>query len=178
MKFVIKNVRFHCSQFSKVAKMIYNSISDACMIIFVSNLAIQSLEFGQKLHANFTKTSHIFHNGCMALTSLCCIQDLYAVVQKVGQFKMTFFWYQFMNLIFIYYSRKGGVGYWRGVLVGRNILSIQLGTKIILSEIYWQEIVSIQLGIKIILSESMHFYKCSKMPQIFFCVTIFIYMLT
>ncbi len=32
---------------SKVAKMIYDSISDACLVIFVHNLAIQSQQFDQ-----------------------------------------------------------------------------------------------------------------------------------
>ncbi len=69
--FMIKNVQFQCSNISKVAKMIYNSILDYHLIVFAPNLAVQSLAFGQRLRANFTNTSDIFHNGCMALTSRC-----------------------------------------------------------------------------------------------------------
>ncbi len=68
--FVIKGVHFQCSDSSKVAKMIYSSIWGECLFIFAPNLAVQSLEFDQKLSANFTKTSLIFHNGSMALTSI------------------------------------------------------------------------------------------------------------
>ncbi len=59
------------SKLSIVAKSIYNSISDACWIVFVPNLATQSPEVGhnsvQTWQSHFT--SSIFHYGCMALTS-------------------------------------------------------------------------------------------------------------
>ncbi len=66
--FVIKSIQFQCSKFSKVAKMIYNSILNACSVVLVLNLAKQSLIFDHKLCANVTKINHIFYNGCMALT--------------------------------------------------------------------------------------------------------------
>ncbi len=52
---------FHCSSFSKVAKIIYNSILDVCSIVVVHNLTVQWLKVDQKLCGNFTKTcpSHL-----------------------------------------------------------------------------------------------------------------------
>ncbi len=66
-------------KFSKVAKIIHNSISGVYLDLFVPNLAVQSLEFYQRPSANLT-TLHIFHYDCMALTSLWF--QACAVVQK------------------------------------------------------------------------------------------------
>ncbi len=37
--------------------------------------------------------------------------------EVAGMFKLTFFLYQFMNLIFFNFSKEGEVGYWRRALV-------------------------------------------------------------
>ncbi len=46
---MIKNVQFQHCNFSKVAKIMYKVISDASSVIFVPNLAEQSLEFDQEV---------------------------------------------------------------------------------------------------------------------------------
>ncbi len=116
--FMIKSVWLQHSNLSKLDKMIYNSISDACPIIFVPNLAIQSLEFDWNVSSNFTvKASHIFDNSCMALTLLWFSRS--TDVQIAELFIIIFFPHQFMNLIFIYFSKRRS-SYWRGVLVRRN----------------------------------------------------------
>ncbi len=45
--FMFKSVWFQHSKISNVAKIIYNSISDVCLVVFVYNLAVKSLEFDQ-----------------------------------------------------------------------------------------------------------------------------------
>ncbi len=107
--FVIKSVWFTYSKFSEVTKMIYKSTWDVYSIVFVPNLAIQSPEFDQKtlckLHKNFSHVPKWLYGLDLALIS-CCMQETSAVFQMAGKFKM-FFWYQFMNLIFIYFSKRG-----------------------------------------------------------------------
>ncbi len=91
--FVIKSFWFQRSNYFKGAKIIYNFISNVCLIVFVHKLAIQSLEFNQTLCAHFTKSSHIFHNGCMALTLLWfpSVCETCVVILMAGKFKMMFF---------------------------------------------------------------------------------------
>ncbi len=57
--------------------MRFQAGDDVCLVLFVSYLAIQLLEFDQKLHENLTKNSHVFQicwmvwvNIFFALTSL------------------------------------------------------------------------------------------------------------
>ncbi len=64
--FMIKSIWFQHSKLSKVAKMIYNSISDACLIVW-PNLAIQSLEFDQNAVQTWQNN---FTSSTMALTLL------------------------------------------------------------------------------------------------------------
>ncbi len=90
--------------------MIYTSIADTSSIVFAPLLVIKSLEFDQKLCENFTKTSDMFHNGCMTLTSFHAVCETGEVIHMAGKFKITFFRYQFMNLIFSYISKRGRGG--------------------------------------------------------------------
>ncbi len=53
--FVIKAVRFQHSNFSKFDKMIYNSISDTCTVVFAPELPVKWYVFEQKHHSNSTK---------------------------------------------------------------------------------------------------------------------------
>ncbi len=81
--------------------MIYNSILDVCSIIFVPNLAFHSLEFDQNLcccYANFTKTSHIFHIVCMALT----LHDLQLHVRLVRSHPNGDLW-----ILYLFIFQKG-----------------------------------------------------------------------
>ncbi len=95
--FVIKSVPFQHLKFSKVAKMIYNSISDVCSVIFVPNLAIQSLEFDHTWVQTWQKN---FKSSIMAdmdiLTShwfsACLHSHVRMESEIVGKFKMTYFW--------------------------------------------------------------------------------------
>ncbi len=44
--------------------------------------------------------------------------------EMMGKFKMMFFQYQFMTLMFIYLSKRGGDGYWRGAPDGMNMVDM------------------------------------------------------
>ncbi len=52
-----------------------------------------------------------------------CVHDLHSRPNG-GKVQTLFFLYQFRNLIFIYFSKKGGGSYWRGVLVRRNVVCL------------------------------------------------------
>ncbi len=75
---VIKSVRFQYSKLSKMVKMIHNSISDACTVAFVSNLAVQSLAFDQ----NYVQTwQNNFASSTMAIWPWPCFHfQLHALV--------------------------------------------------------------------------------------------------
>ncbi len=46
-----------------------------------------------------------------------CIHTVIQMASEmVEKCKLTFFIYRFMNLIFIYFSKRGGENYWKGVL--------------------------------------------------------------
>ncbi len=53
-----------------------------------------------------SQTSHIFHNGCMALTLLCFLVACETIIQMVGKFKIKNFRYQLINLMFISFSKR------------------------------------------------------------------------
>ncbi len=108
--FVIKSVGFQPLNFSKVATMIYNSISDACICIQPGHTITR---IWPKNMCYFTKTCHIFHNGCMTLATTLIsgfMQDLCAVIQVEGKFKMMVFQCRIMNLLFIYFAKIKGEG--------------------------------------------------------------------
>ncbi len=100
---------FKHSKFSKVAKMIYNSTSDACSFILAPNLAIQSLKFDQ----NSVKTlQNNFISSTVAdmLTSLWFLAYLHNHPNNkwnTGKVQSDIF----MNLIYIYFSKR-----WRAVI--------------------------------------------------------------
>ncbi len=119
-QFMIKSIRFQYSNISKVAKMIYYSISDVCLIIFAPNLTVQSLVYDQNLCANFTK---IVTSSTMTVWPCPCfdfqLHGRLAYWSKiVWKFKMVFsiLIYEFN----IYFSKWGGGSYWRGTL--RNMV--------------------------------------------------------
>ncbi len=83
---VIKSVWFQHSKFSKVAKMIYNSISDACSVVSVPKLAIESLEFDQN---SIQTWQNNFISSIMAdvdmLTSLWFLARLRSRIQMASE---------------------------------------------------------------------------------------------
>ncbi len=98
--FVIKSVRFQHSKFSKVTKIIYNSISDACLVIFAPNLAIESIEFVQTWQL---LTSSIMADGTWFLTAVYTR----AKVQNGRKVQLHFLSW-FMNLTYIFQKGRGG----------------------------------------------------------------------
>ncbi len=94
-------------------------------IVYVPHETIQSLEFDQKLCANFTKllTSSVMAEWSWPRFDFPAVWDFHAVVQMAGKFKKALFQYWFMYLIFIYYSKRGG-DYWRGALVRTNMVHV------------------------------------------------------
>ncbi len=125
-----KSVRFPWPKSSKLTKMIYNSISYACSIVFApiiiaANLTIQLLKFDQKHGCcpNFTKTSHFFHNGCTALTSLDFRLPARLVHNCLNGGKIQNGAFPILIYKFnIYFSKRRGDSYiyWRRMLVRRK----------------------------------------------------------
>ncbi len=66
-----------------------------------------------KVHTSLTKTSDIFHNCCLTLTSLW-FPAVCKCMQLSKCWESSKGWSRFMNLIFIYFTRRGGASYWRG----------------------------------------------------------------
>ncbi len=122
--FLIKSVWFQHSKFSKVAKVTYNSASDVCLVIFVHNLPVQPLEFDQNSvqtwQNNFTSSTMADILILLWFPRICAVVQM--VSKMVGKLKMMFFLHQFMNFIFIYFSKRWRGGYWRVALVRRNIV--------------------------------------------------------
>ncbi len=89
---------------------------------------IQSLEFDQTfIQTNLTKQLHIHHYGCMALTLLyfpaaCALAQSRCGEWNGGKVQRIYLRYSFMNLIFIYFTKREWGRYWRGVLVRWNIV--------------------------------------------------------
>ncbi len=117
--FMIKCVWFQHSKFSQVAKMIYNSISDACSV-FVPICLYN--------HSNLTK------NPCKydIITSHIPLSSLWFPVHfcshpngewKVQNDVLPILIYEFN--IYYFLKREGG-SYWRGVLVNRNMIILYL----------------------------------------------------
>ncbi len=69
LKFVVKTAQLHYKNISDVAEMLYNSTSDACLIVFVPNLAIQWPKADQK---NFMQS----HKCIVHLAQNLCLQAL------------------------------------------------------------------------------------------------------
>ncbi len=111
--FVIKTVWFQLSKFSKVVKIIYNSISDACLVIFAPYLAVESLEFDQNSMQSWQQLVTSFTMANWALIS-CCREQKF---KMSGKFEIKFFWEQFMNSIFICFSKRGGGSYCRWITI-------------------------------------------------------------
>ncbi len=71
-------VWFHHSKFSNVTTLINSSISDVCLVVFVPNLAIQSLEFDQ----NSEQTWQNYFTSTMA--DLALISSVFVQSSKWG----------------------------------------------------------------------------------------------
>ncbi len=101
----LKSVWLQCSKVSKIAKMIFNSISDSCLVVFASNMAIQSLNLIKPLQ-NWQTTPHLpvwLYGLDLTLISgkhACLHSHPNMVSEMTGKFKITFFQYGFMNFFF------------------------------------------------------------------------------
>ncbi len=72
-------------------------------------ICAQSLQFYQKLSAKFTKISHIFHNGCMVMTSLdvqlCACLHSHLNGRKVQNDILLILIYEFN--IYLFFQKEG-----------------------------------------------------------------------
>ncbi len=103
--FVIKTVQFQHSNFFKVDKIIYNSISDTCSIVIVHKLHMIWFVFEQKLCSNSTKclVNVLKAAAFTASFSQCdviesCVEILASMLNRVTKFKLIKLW-QYMSLI-------------------------------------------------------------------------------
>ncbi len=88
--FVIKSVWFQHSKFSKVAKMIYNSISDVCPVVFAPSLDIHSLHYNHFPHKLDKTTLHLslwlYGWTCFDFPCTCAVVQMAS--EMAGKFKM------------------------------------------------------------------------------------------
>ncbi len=123
--FVIKCVWLQHSTFSKVAKMMYNSISDAYSGKFAPNLYCTITRIWSKslckLDNNFTNLPFMAV-WTWSHFNFVLQQSSKMASEMTAKFKLTFVQYWFMNLIFIYFSKRGRCNYWRWSLIRRHMV--------------------------------------------------------
>ncbi len=132
--------------------MIFNSIWDACSVVILPNLAIQSLEFDQNSmqtwQNNFSYLPLWLYDLDLPLISGCVPLRNSPNGGKVQN--DFFFQYWFMNLIFIF-QNEGEGSYWRGGLDGMNMVFHILRTSfssplpIIVTPLPWQMLFKVYL---------------------------------
>ncbi len=87
--FVIKTVWFQRSKFSKVNKIIYNSISDTCLIVFVPKLPIKWSVFEQKTSFKLHKVSgKQIESGSIHSLILAAWRHRKSMLNKPTKFKL------------------------------------------------------------------------------------------
>ncbi len=130
--FVLKSVWFQHSKFSKVAKMIYNSISDVCLVVFVPNLALDSIEFDQIV--TLCKLNNFSHLP-QWLTTLWLPAVVFTYQQAwkfwvVESSKLCFFWQLYEFNIYLFFKKRGRWLLERGtigrIMVGHSTLNTLL----------------------------------------------------
>ncbi len=117
--------------------MIYNSISDACLVVFAPNLDVDSIEFDQN---SMQMWQQLFISSTMADYAL--ISGCHVCLHERSKWrlssKLRFFLMWFMHLIFIYFSKRVGVSYWRWALVRNMVWDVVIDLRVVCNyEMEW-----------------------------------------